>query len=366
VPLILAITAPLFAQETVTVGGTKFTLLGGEAFDGSLQERLTAEWKDFQALGRVLEDDGGKLTGAGTRVELAQRAGVIRKGDVDLHVWFLIAKSNGRIDRMVFVASTAYTYGKYGQDVAGMISGIRYVAPKPLEPLAGVCFGFSQVKTETRPECWIFLDGGVVFSGFPFGGPAHMDVDAYRRRSPTLFGEYKTEGDQVVVTMKGAVEPTRFAQSRGAWAAPVTRAFQDRHSGPKGNTIATWTDAVQTTVRITKAQPCDGLKLSGTYRLDVLESRYAPRPIPSIKFTDDGTFTEDGLVHEVDPGTPNDRSKMPAAGGRGKYSVANNTIDLTYQDGTTLGLTFLITDGELAQPAPRQIFLHRTKVLLAP
>jgi hypothetical protein len=331
VALILATAAPLRALETVTVGGAivtiakgwthefdgdavtmkpadlpqgvgcTFSLPGGEKFDGPLEDRLTAEWKDFQALGRVIEDDGGKVTGAGTAVELAQRAGVIEKQDVNLHVWFLIAKSHGRIDRMVFVASSADAFRKYGQDVATMVSGARYVAPKPLEPLAGVCFGFSQVKTERRPECWVFLPDGVAYHGFPIGGPDNMDVDAHRKSRPKQFGRYETRGDQIVVTMNGQKEPTTFAPSGGAWAAAVTREFRDRWSGPKGNTISAWTDNVQTTLRIAKAQPCDDLKLAGTYRLPVDEGRYAPRAIPTIKFTEEGQFTEDGLVHESTP-----------------------------------------------------------------
>jgi hypothetical protein len=151
----------------------------------------------------------------------------------------------------------------------------------------------------------------------------------------------------------------------------VTRPFQDRRSSPRGNTIATWTDQVPTTLRISRVQPCDGLKLSGTYRLDATELKYAPKPIPSIRFKADGTFTEDGLVHEVDPGTPKgvrgrNPTAMPAEGGRGKYSIAKNTLELTYQDGAKLSLTFLATDAELAKAKPQAVILHHSRLLLVP
>ena len=41
------------------------TLLGGEPFTGSLKDQLTSEWKDFEALGTVVTDDGVKMTGEG-------------------------------------------------------------------------------------------------------------------------------------------------------------------------------------------------------------------------------------------------------------------------------------------------------------
>jgi hypothetical protein len=400
--LLAATTEPLRAEETVTVGGAvvtvpdgwkhaekddtvvltpgdlpqgvgcTFTLLGGGPYLGVLKDRLDAEWKEFQQLGPVTEDDGGKLNGAGNALETASRAGTIEmKPGARIHVWLLLAHTNDRIEQMVFVATTPDAFQKYAPAVAGMFNGIRYVVPKPPEPLEGVCFGFSQVKTDTRAECWIFLPDGVVFRGFPMGGPAQMDLAALRKWDPNSFGEYRAEGEEVVVTMKGEKEPTRFTPSKGAWAAPVTRPFQDRRSSPRGNTIATWTDQVPTTLRISRVQPCNGLKLSGTYRLDATELKYAPKPIPSIRFKADGSFTEDGLVHEVDPGTPKgvrgrNPTAMPAEGGRGKYSIAKNTLELTYQGGSKLTLTFLATDAELAKARPQTIFVHHSKLLLVP
>ena len=222
-----------------------FTLLGGESFDGSLNDRLTSEWKGFEELGTVSNDDGGKIVGAGTTLERGTRSGIVdlkANPGVTLRVWLLIARTNGRIERMVFVTSTPEAFEKYGPAVTTMFNGIKYVAPKPAEALAGVCFGLVQVKTRTDPECWIFLPEGVVYHGFPFGGPAHMDVEAQRTWRPSDFGEYRTEGEEVMVTMKGAKEPTRFARAGDAWVAKVTRPFQDRSSGARGNTIAAWTD----------------------------------------------------------------------------------------------------------------------------
>jgi hypothetical protein len=400
--VLLAATTAVRAEETVTVGGAvvtvpdgwkqadkddtvvltpadlpqgvgcSFTLLGGGPYLGVLKDRLDAEWKEFEQLGAVTEDDGGKINGTGNALETASRSGTIEvKPGARIHVWLLMAHTNDRLERMVFVTTTPEAFAKHAPAVAGMFNGIRYVVPKPAAPLEGVCYGFVPVKSETRTECWIFLPDGVVFRGLPFGGPAHMDLTSLRKWDPNSFGEYRAEGEEVVVTMKGEKEPTRFAQSKGAWAAAVTRPFHDRRSSPRGNTIATWVDQVPTTLRITRMEPCDGLKLSGTYRLDATDLKYAPKPIPSIRFKADGSFSEDGLVHEVDPGTPKgvrgrNPSAMPAAGGRGKYSIAKNTLELTYQDGSELGLTFIVADAELAKARPQALLVHGSKLLLAP
>ena len=57
---------------------------------------------------------------------------------------------------------------------------------------------------------------------------------------------------------------------------------------------------------------------------------------------------------------------MPAEGGRGKYTIGKNTLNLTYDDGTKLSLTFFITAEELVQTTPRVLFAHRSKLLLVP
>jgi hypothetical protein len=350
------------------------TLLGGEAFDGVVKDRLTAEWQGFEELGAVTNDDGGKIGGEGGALQTATRSGIVdlkASPGVTLRVWLLMARANGRLERMVFVTSTPEAFDKYGPAAAAMFNGIKYVAPKAApEALAGVCFGLVQVKTSTEPECWIFFPDGVVYSGFPYGGPAHMDVDLLRKSNARSFGEYRAEGDDVVVTFKGSKQPTRFARSKADWTAKVTRPFSDRRSGIHGNTIASWTDDVETELRLARAEPCDGMRLAGTYRF------YVPfwdekRPIPTIRFTADGEFVEDGAIRRCDAGAPQagggrKASVVPEAGGRGKYSVQQNTLDLTYADGTTIGLTFLSTNPELLKGAPATVYLQEKLLTLVP
>ncbi len=387
----------LRAEETVTVGGAvvkipegwkqsekddtlvltppelpagvacSLTLLGGEPYNGTVTDQLAAEWKGFQALGTLASDSGDSIIGAGSLVEIGARSARIDvSAEKSIFVLLYVVKSNQRVDKMVFVSSDFEAFQKYSVVVSEVMAATKYVAPKALEPLSGVCFGFSQVKTDTRPECWFFLPAGVVYRGFPTGGPATLDLEYQRIRRVGAFGVYRIVGDEVVATFEKVKEPTRFSKGKDFWTAPVTRDFQDRSSGRHGNTIAAWTDEVPTTLRITHVDPCDGLKLSASFRLDKPVG-----PIPSIKFTSDGDFSEDGLIHEVIPMTVKEGggrvgSGLPANGGNGKYTIEKNTLNLTYSDGKKISMTFLITNTQIGRSRPRELFLQGSKLLLAP
>jgi hypothetical protein len=344
-----------------------FTLLGGEPLVGSLNDRLKEEWSGFEKLGTVQNDDKGKIDGVGTAVELASHSGTIElKNGATLNVWLLIAKANGRTERMVFVTTRPNEFAKYGQDVAKMINGFKYVPPAPAEKLEGVCFGIVHVKTNVRGEPWIFLPKGVVYRGFPFGGPAHMDVEAQRKWRPRDFGEYRVEGKEVVVTMPGEKSPTRFVESDGMWAATVLRDFEDRYQTSKFH-WEYWTDHVETQLRIARVPSCGGMKLAGTYRMVEDGRRHTlktAKPTATLTFTADGRFVEDGVVCEMDPGEPqagtnvHKASLAPAAGGKGTYySVAKNTVDFVYESGEKVSLTFLAGKWDLEKGVPEGFYL---------
>lgn len=345
------------------------TLLGGVPYKGAVKDQMEAEWAEIRKLGTMAADSETEVRGEGGPVEVAIRAGRIdNAGRKSAFVLFFVAKANDRVERMIVVADDGEAMRKYGGEAAQMVLGAQYVMPQPPAALSGVCLGFVQVKTSLRHECWIFMPDGTVLAGCPYGGPADMDFALQAKRHGAVTGTYKTDGaDAVVVTLKGAAEPTRFAVSKEAWAAPVVRKFQDRYSSGKGLTISTWTDDVPTTLRLVRAEPCDGLKLSGTYKRDF----GSEEPTPTIRFADDGTFAENGLIRRIDPGTLDAAGKVvksaaPERGGGGTYAVAKNTLTLTYQDGTRVGLTFLVAKAALEKRAPAALYVHEVRLVPVP
>ncbi|MDB5301555.1 MAG: hypothetical protein JWO87_3218 [Phycisphaerales bacterium] len=193
-----------------------FTLLGGETFDGSLEDRLNAEWKEFQQLGRMTADDGGKINGAGTAVAIAGRSGFLEmKQGVNLNVWLLIVSTNGRIERMVFITSTPELFTQYGPAVTGMINGTKYVVPKAGEPakVASKDAGtFGQMRYKV-PSGWSEKrsDREVVLS--PNDAPRGESLEIVIMPAKEFTG---TLSDALKVAWDEAAEQSHFTTTRSA------------------------------------------------------------------------------------------------------------------------------------------------------
>jgi hypothetical protein len=155
---LIVIGASAHAAETVTVGGARVTipdgwaradaegqvvlvpkdlpqgvacsliLLGGDAFDGSVMDRLAADWKELASGGKMVWEDKAKLDGAGNPMEIATRAGTLEvSGGVQVHVWMVILHPKGRVERMILTATTREAFAKYVPAVAGLIQGAKLV-----------------------------------------------------------------------------------------------------------------------------------------------------------------------------------------------------------------------------------------------
>ena len=95
-----------------------------------------------------------------------------------------------------------------------------------------------------------------------------------------------------------------------------------------------------------KLKSVDGARFNGTY---VMSKSYDV--IPTITFTADGQFTDNGVVrvlyHDgnvcVNPG---------AKAGSGTYEVRNHTIHFNYADGRKVKIAFLGTEYDKSNPSP--------------
>jgi hypothetical protein len=95
-----------------------------------------------------------------------------------------------------------------------------------------------------------------------------------------------------------------------------------------------------------KLNSVDGATFNGTYNMSAVNGK-----IPSISFTANGNFTDDGalkeLYHEyitcLNPG---------AAPGSGRYEVKDYTIHFNYNDGRKIKLAFMGTGYSKSNPSP--------------
>ncbi len=95
-----------------------------------------------------------------------------------------------------------------------------------------------------------------------------------------------------------------------------------------------------------KLNPVDGATFNGTYALGQVDGK-----IPSITFTSDGRFTDNGalkvLYHQyIDCINP------AAAPGSGTYEVKDYSVIFTYSDGRKIKLAFLGAEYAKGNPSP--------------
>ena len=107
----------------------------------------------------------------------------------------------------------------------------------------------------------------------------------------------------------------------------------------------------QTDHRFFKLNPVDGATFNGTYALSALNGK-----IPSITFTSDGRFSDNGaikvLYHEyVDCVNP-----APAAGS-GTYEVKDYSVLFNYSDGRKIKIAFLGVNYSRTNPSPATLMM---------
>jgi hypothetical protein len=100
-----------------------------------------------------------------------------------------------------------------------------------------------------------------------------------------------------------------------------------------------------------KLNVVDGATFNGTYVLSALNGR-----IPSITFSSDGRFTDDGaikvLYHEyVDCLNP------AGSGGSGTYEVRDYSVLFRYSDGRQIQLAFLGAEYSRSNPSPATLLM---------
>jgi hypothetical protein len=143
-------------------------LLGGEAFEGSVMDRLAADWAAVNSDARIVHDDKGRLDGAGQAVQIASRSGTVKTADgAELHLWMVLVHPRRRIERMVFVANTREAFEKYVPAAAALINGMKFApvaqpAAPADEPAAGSAFGHMRYVV---PRGWTekkFSDGVIL------------------------------------------------------------------------------------------------------------------------------------------------------------------------------------------------------------
>ncbi|HZI53420.1 MAG TPA: hypothetical protein VFD56_06950, partial [Chitinophagaceae bacterium] len=102
---------------------------------------------------------------------------------------------------------------------------------------------------------------------------------------------------------------------------------------------------------------CDGLRLEGNYRRHESE--------PTISFTKDGRFTDDGIfrffgsIGRLDGSSKTD----DGIGGSGSYLIEQNTLELKYSDGRMKRFAFeAFPENLVDKPAVKSFLLYEQRM----
>ena len=174
----------------------------------------------------------------------------------------------------------------------------------------------------------VFFSDGRFKEGFPDQGLEKLDEDTEMRRDPVGWGTYAMEGEIGKVTFL-KVDP--HDRESIVWALREIAGGVEVHGD-----------------KYYPMDPCDGMKLQGTFRRSDYQTLSAGAQ-QGIKFFPDGRFVDEGVLkaafvmvrnpvsgnYDFDDGAP----------GNGTYHVGNNTLELNYSNGRTKRTSFMIDPG---------------------
>jgi len=168
-----------------------------------------------------------------------------------------------------------------------------------------------------------FFPDGNVIRNLPKEGLQNLDFRAAIRKSRESCGRYRLDGNTVNIT----------------WGDNSTMTgVRDGTKMRFGNDMLPYQPAAHS----------DGLRLNGTYRPE----RGDPRSY--LRFSPDGHFAESGVLPAVD---------FAAPPGSGSYDIKDNTLTLSYGDGRSVKISFLVFADEEGSRQPATIRLNNYALL---
>ncbi|KQY89823.1 hypothetical protein [Brevundimonas sp. Root1423] len=221
---------------------------------------------------------------------------------------------------------------------AACVAAIVGAAMAPAEPtLEGVYYGFrtDQLNNKVKVDHYTFLADGRAFRGYPTEGLAReIDWD-YECRFAEC-GDYRRRGNEVIFHNAASGDDTRFSiDSQGVLRRPgSTQGYRPMHL-------------------------LDGMALEGTWGVFDPD---APMPIVALSLTEQGRFSEEGLLPYLswaDLGSDSaSRASRAVSEGTGTYAIRRGTLELRYDHGLEVRLMVALPPGLVPGRAPRTLHVN--------
>lgn len=317
-----------FAEATAMYKATSMNQAGGNYSKNSIQKSFNG-WEYIRGKGGIQVENGTPY-----------------KTELGLEVF--IVKINNRFERIAISESRKYCGGvsryyssdriSYRNDIENLLFSLQFndfnatflkTGTIKGNDIVGVWEGTIQstgAATGIRLEVFIpiFFDNGQVYFGpkFPTEGLDELNSRIPPELYPRNWGTYTFSNGKGILKMLFADIPFKIENSK----LIVTKNQRD------------WP--------FYKLNSVDGARFHGTY---VMSEAY--EKIPSISFTNDGKFTDNGVVRVLYHDNTNciNPGFVP---GSGTYEVKNYSVLFNYTDGRKVRIAFLGTDYDKTNPSP--------------
>ncbi len=322
---------------------------------GSLEQALEQSFAEATTMynGTSMYQSGGKYSKNAPQKsfngwEYIRGKGGINAGGSELGLELFVIKTNNRFERVAILESRKYCNGvsryyatdriSYRNDIETLLYSLQFsdfngpqLTPGTINGsgIIGVWEGTIQstgAATGVRLEVFspIFFDNGQVYFGnkFPTEGLDELNTRIPPELYPRNWGTYTFSNGSGNLKMLFADIPFRMEGNKLIFTKNQTD----------------WT--------MYKKNSVDGARFNGTY---VMSKSYDV--IPTITFTADGQFTDNGVVRVLYH-DGNLCTNPGAKAGSGTYEVKNHTIHFNYADGRKVKIAFLGTEYDKSNPSP--------------
>lgn len=333
-------------------------ILPGREFQGSLAESAEALWTDtcraFEVTGRAWSSEKTDVRRSFKGWDYISTGTTVRKGETDLFLSVHFIQVGGRLERVAVLTNwvsppyreSPATSPRYDKALRAFVFGLKFknhpepVLPAPLltgDGIVGVWEGIAlQVSGRTGRAEWkghtaaFYSNGLALFtSRLPTDAFEGMDPYLQRETSPRWWGTYTYDekiGRGVLKMLYGEI--------------PIEM---------KGSDLVLTTNKTPHTY--IKMPSVDGARFDGTWTLSAHEGK-----VPSITFTPDGRFTDDGALKVLEHNLYR-LYGVAAKPGAGTYEVKNHTVLFHYSDGREFGAAFAGMDWKKEETRPAKLTL---------
>jgi len=193
----------------------------------------------------------------------------------------------------------------------------------------------------------VFFPDGRFMEGFPDQGMDKLDEAAEIRRNPVGWGSYESSGGP---------------GGRGKIVFLITDPEYEKT--PTIWDLKEYSDHLQVNGdSYNRLEPCDGMKLAGTFRREDYKSLYAGAQ-QGITFTADGKFADEGVFKAASVMVRNPVGSGEdfddGAPGSGTYRIANYTLELSYSNGRVKRTSIFLEPGA-SKTGVREFYLNTYK-----